>query len=116
MAGQESTVRHANTGRLNHLDKSMSDERIKEVVVRVMPPNGKTQRRVWKAPDGQLFAAEGIKRILEAVFAWATKEYPPTKFVCVQMDVNEFHFMPQQAAGEQISKTMQERERIIIPN
>jgi len=94
----------------------MSDERIKEVVVRVMPPNGKTQRRVWKAPDGQLFAANGIKRVLETVFEWATKEYPPTKFVCVQMDVNEFHFMPQQAASEQVLKTLQDRERIIIPN
>lgn len=98
------------------MDKGVSDERIKEVVVRVMPPNGKTQRRVWKAPDGQFFAAEGIKRILETVFAWATKEYPPTKFVCVQMDVNEFHFMPQQAAGEEVLKKMQDRERIVIAN
>ena len=83
-----------------------TEERIRRVtIVVVTPESGKEQRRTWTAPEGECFARSGVKRILEAVLAWAKKQYPLTNFVVFQEDVADFRFLPEQMVNrEQFKK------------
>lgn len=99
------------------------NDRIKKVTIRVMPPNEKEQKRVWKSPAGELFAASGIQRILDAVEKWCAEKYPETKWAIVQVDIAEFHFMPERRvieSGEyaRLQKTIPGEKKLIevVPN
>jgi len=68
--------------------------RIKAVTIRViMPPGQKSSKRVFRAPDGQLFAPAGVSRVINACECELTKMFPEWKFKLVQVDEADFNFV-----------------------